>query len=70
MVRYVLKFYKRPPDLNASKVIDRAFFEAPDKETAMRRAKALFDASRETGAFPMLFIENGDVVWISEPGNP
>ena len=32
MLRYVLKFYKRPPNLNASKIIDRVFFEARDKE--------------------------------------
>jgi hypothetical protein len=69
MINCVLKFYRRSPGKGASQVVDRAFFEASSKEAAIARARELFDGRDNADTFAMLFVVDGDVMWISEPAN-
>ena len=67
MQSYVLKLYRRVGTAKASKVIDRAHIGATGAAKAIEQARALFATARGTADFAMLFVKDGDVVWISEP---
>lgn len=62
---FVLKLYRRFPPAAASKVIGRKNFQAGDRQQAIEEARKLYAGAGPGAEFAMLFMKDGDIVWIS-----
>jgi hypothetical protein len=63
---FVLKLYRRFPPAAASKVIRHIDVQAPDRQHAVEEARKLYADASPEAEFAMLFVKEGDVVWVSD----